>query len=96
MGEDKIIHELDVICLHKKDGSVIPMRIRLADDEGELHAYTIQGYKDLSYKGEYTMPNGVTVTKSTMVFECHIIVFRMKKTIRLYYDTTKSRWWMAL
>ena len=49
MGEVKR-QPIDVICQHNKDGEIIPMRLRLCDDDGEPHAFTIKSYKDLSHK----------------------------------------------
>ena len=60
MEEDKLQDKrVDVICQHSRDGEVIPLRIRVCDEEGELHAYTIKGYKDLSGRGAYTTRDGI-------------------------------------
>ena len=36
---------VDVICQHCRDGTIIPMRVRLKDEEGMLQSYTIKGYR---------------------------------------------------
>ena len=36
---------VDVICRHSTDGTLIPMRIRVKDVEGEYHIYNIKEYK---------------------------------------------------
>ena len=33
---------VDVICQHNKDGSMIPMRVRLTDEDGAVQTYTIK------------------------------------------------------
>ena len=86
---------IDVICQHSRDGTLIPLRIRVRDDEGEYQTYTVQGYRDLSHLGTRTMPDGVYVTDNTLVFECSILVFGRKKMIRLYYEPGGTVWKMT-
>ena len=90
------IEKIDVICQHSCDGSVIPLRVRVTDEEGERHIFTIKEYKNLSGDGAYTTPDGVYVTNDIMVFDCTITVFEAKKQIRLYYEVSKSRWAMVV
>ena len=52
---------IDFICQHTMDGAVIPLRIRLKDEEGELQEFTVKGYRE-------TTQYGITS------FECQIIV----------------------
>ena len=88
----KMVEELDVICQHKSDGTIIPLRIRIKDEEGEYQTYTIKGYKDLSYKGAYQMPNGVTVTNDMLSYECMIHVFGRPQRLWLLYSLTRNQW----
>ncbi len=83
---------IDVICQHRKDGEIIPMRLRLCDDDGEPHAFTIKSYKDLSHKGAYVTPDGMYVTNNILVFECRIEVFGVRRLVRLYYNQTNNIW----
>ena len=50
----RVIDKVDVICEHKADGSLIPMRFRLVNDDGVYEAYTIKGYRQLFNKEKYT------------------------------------------
>ena len=84
--------KLDVICEHKADGEIIPLRIRIRNEEGEYLAFSVREYRDLSHRGNYTTGDGVFVSNNTLVFECRIEVFGSKKTVRLYYDVHRSRW----
>ncbi len=86
---------LDVICMIGGDGTVVPIRIRIEDDEGERQTYTIQEYTDLSHQGTKTMHDGIYVTDDILVFDCKIIVFGRPKNIMLYYDASKSKWTMS-
>ena len=86
---------VDVICMHGRDGTMVPLRIRVEDEEGEFQAYSIHGYKDLSHQGSRTMPDGVYVSDRTLVFECNISVFGRNKMIRLYYGPNSTVWIMT-
>lgn len=39
---------IDFICQHTMDGNIIPLKIRLRDEDGELQEYAIKGYRDTS------------------------------------------------
>ena len=82
----------DVICQHKRDGTIIPLKIRLRDEDGEYQVYSVRGYKDLSHPGEYTLPNGIPSTNHTWKFECKIVVFGTEKRVRLFYNAYDNRW----
>ena len=95
MEEDKLLeNRVDVICQHSRDGEVIPLRLRVCDEEGELHAYTIREYKDLSGRGAYTTRDGIYVTDRMQVFECRIHVLGRTRLVRLYYDHVRNLWAM--
>ena len=78
----------DVICQHKIDGSIIPLKIRITDEDGEYQVYNIKSYKDVSNRTAYTMPNGTSVTPANHLwkFECKISVFNTLKRIQLFYN----------
>lgn len=82
----------DVICQHTRDGTIIPIKIRLQDEDGEFQTYSIQAYKDLTHYGNYVMPNGVTTSNHMWRFECKIIVFGVEKRIRLFYNAFDNKW----
>ena len=86
---------VDVICQHSRDGGIIPLRVRVRDEEGEFQTYRIQAYKDLSHRGTRENPDGVFVTDNTFVFECAITVFGLRKVIRLYYEPNNNVWKMT-
>ena len=88
----QVTENIDVICQHSSDGTIIPLRVRIKDEEGESHVYNIKGYKDLSHRGALELPNGVFVCNNSLSFECKIIVFGRQKTIWLYYSLTQHKW----
>ena len=84
--------KIDVICQHTRDQKIIPLRIRLQDEDGEFHTYNIKSYKDRSPAGTYQMPNGVYVTRDTWIFDCKINVFDVLKNITLFYNPRDNKW----
>ncbi len=87
--------QLDVICMMGGDGTVVPIRIRFEDEDGERQIHSIKEYKDLSHQGTFTHADGMYATNEILVFECKIAVFGVEKSIMLYYDSGKSRWMMS-
>ena len=92
MEQDRLSGNVDVICLHYQDGSMIPLRIRVTDGDGELHTYTIKDYKDLSGRGAYTTVDGIYVTDRILLFECRIQVLGQLRRVRLYYNRSSEIW----
>lgn len=84
--------KVDVICQHCSDGMIMPMKVRIIDDDGEFQVYAIKSYKIVSQPGEYAMPSGITSTTHTWQFECKIMVFEMEKRIRLFYNAYENHW----
>ena len=87
---------VDVICQHSRDGTTIPMRVRVTDEDGQLQSYTIKGFRDLSHSGTREMPDGMYVNNSTLVFECYINDFGRKRLIRLYHEHNEHIWKMTV
>lgn len=83
----------DVICQHTTDGAIIPIRLRIKDEDGVFHEYNIKGYKDLTHSGQYTLPNGTMVNGNHIhSFECKIVVFNQVRILRLIYNAYDCRW----
>lgn len=89
---EQVDRKVDVICQHKSDGSIIPLKVRIQDDDGEFQIYVIKSYKNISQPGEYVMPNGLTTTTHTWQFECKILIFEVEKRIRLFYNAYENHW----
>ncbi len=92
----RVIDKVDVICEHKADGCVIPLRFRLMNEDGVYEVYSIKGYRQLFYKETYTTPDGVHVCSKDVVFECRVLILDMYRTIRLYFDKDKVSWKIAI
>ena len=63
--------KLDFICQHCMDGSIIPIKIRLRDEDGELQEFKIHGYRDISDKVHTTL-------------ECKIVVRDTAKLVTIF------------
>ena len=49
----KIIDEVDVICRHNADGTIVPLRLRFMNEDGEYETYTIKGCREAEKKGTH-------------------------------------------
>ena len=84
--------QIDVICQHTRESKIIPLRIRLQDEDGEFHTYNIKEYKDTSPTNCYTLSNGMMVSRGTWSFDAKIAVFGNLKNIRLFYHLADNKW----
>lgn len=84
---------IDVICQHCRDGSIIPIKIRVQDEEQIFHTYVIKSYIPIS-KDKVLLPNEVFVTNDILRYDCKIEVFGVVKKIRLHYDKSKVMWFI--
>jgi len=64
-------NRIDLICQHTTEGKIIPLKIRLKDEDGEQQEFTVRGYREAS---EFPMLN----------YECVIVVRDTKKTIKIF------------
>ena len=87
---------IDVICQHSTDGSVIPMRVRVRDEDGGFQTLNVKGYRDYSHNPEYKLPNGYQLTTYDFCFECNIVVFGMRKKIILFYRPQSDSVWRVV
>ena len=63
--------KIDLICQHCMDGSIIPIKFRVQDEDGVLQECYIKGYKDTSEAG-------------MLSFDCNTIVNNMTKKVKIY------------
>lgn len=85
--------DIDVICQHCKDGSIIPIKIRIQDEEQEYQIYRIKSYKELSMD-TVKLPNEAMVTSNILRFDCKIEVFGIAKRIILHYNKSQVKWYI--
>ena len=88
--EEKIA---DVYCVHQKDGIIIPIKIRIEDEDGLMQSYQIKGYRMLDGEGNTILPSGVGVGSNTILnYECKITVFERERRIKLLYRKFDNKW----
>ena len=87
---------VDVILQHNTDGTIIPIRLRFTNNDGERVDYTIKGYKDLSGQETRTMPDRVYVTSNDLVYQCKLIVNNQQRLIYLHRDPSGKSWFMTV
>ena len=92
-----INNNIDMICQHKADGTIIPIRIRMLDSDGAYQEYKVHAYKDLTYKGVPLdqLDPGRIHTAGIYPFECKIECFGYRKTIRIFYNSYDHTWKLA-
>lgn len=83
----------EVICQHRKDGSILPIKIKFENEDGEVQIYRILRYRECGIgEGYIKLPNSIYATRSIRRFECKIQVFGREKDIVLFYNTGDGRW----
>lgn len=85
---------IDVICQICTDASIIPMKMRITDETGETQQFKVKEYREIPYRPNYQMSNGVVVhkEKSYREFECKIEIFGREKRILIIYNVEKQIW----
>lgn len=91
MHMDKV-QKVDVICQHGHDGTLIPLKVRVRDDDGGFQVFVIKAYREVSHPGGHIMPNGIPSTTHTWQFECKIQILDMEKRIKLFYNAYDNFW----
>lgn len=84
---------IDVICQHCKNGSIIPIKIKVQDEEQIYQIYKILSYRELT-QANVLLPNEAIVTSNILRYECKIEVFGMMKRIVLHYDKSQVKWYI--
>ena len=93
----KVIDKVDVIAEFKSDCTIIPMRFRMINEDGEYVSFTIKAYKQVPKKGTYTTEDGVYIcNEDLVVFQCKIIVLNTERFVRLYFFKQRSSWRLGI
>ncbi len=88
--------EIDVICEHKVGGSIIPLKLRFEDEEGEFQCYAVRGYRQLNsatkeMSTEEAIAQGI-ISGHLLYFDVKVAVFGREKTLRLIYSPHNGIW----
>lgn len=83
-------NSIDVIVQYTKEGQIIPMRIKIQDEDGMYQTYSIRKYREKTVNGEYLLPSGIKVAGNKYkYFEIRILIFGVEKTISIFFDGEK-------
>lgn len=86
--------QAEVICQYTKDACIIPLKIRLQDEDGELQTYSVRGYRTLNATGKVILPNEVTVSSHIRYFECKLSILGIERIVRLTYHMVDNLWYV--
>ena len=78
---------LDVICQFKKDGTIIPLKIRLQDEDGEYESYMVKSYRQSGMSASAKPPH-----YSTVMFECKINAFGRDRIVGISFNYCDGLW----
>ncbi len=84
--------DIDVIAQFNRDGSIIPLRVRFEDEDGEEQSFTLKEYEIVKH-GTGNV-GGLFVKESDLVWKCTLAVLGVQKTIWLSWNG--KRWMMGL
>lgn len=83
----KMQQTLDVIAQYNRDGSIIPLKIRLYDEDGELQSYIVKAVRE-RYINSSTAPTNYSI----IIFDCKINVFGKDKIVSISYSYADRLW----
>jgi len=95
---NKVFDKIDVICEHKHDGTTIPIKFRLMNEDGIWEAYTIKSYKPNTNNSTHTTKDGIYVNATTEIYECKVVIFGLERIVRLYHSPKGAlvEWQLAI
>jgi len=87
-------NRIDVICQHNKDSSMVPIKLRLTDEDGERQTFQVRKYRDLTYY--VSNEGGIKKARNDIwKFECHILVFTQERSIIISYNAKENIWYLV-
>ena len=86
--------KVDMICQLNKDETIIPMKMRLVDEDGMLQEFQIRGYRIVNTDGDYKLPSGLHVSSNGMfqLYECKILILGRERVVRLIFNKRNLIW----
>lgn len=85
---------VEVICQFNTDGSIIPIKIRVENEEQEIQVYKIKAYREpeRQLKNEEGKLGGIYKVTGVLEFMCKIDVFDVRKIVTLKYFIRSGEW----
>jgi hypothetical protein len=92
----KVIEKVDVIAQFKHNGDIIPLRFQIKNEDGELEAYNVNGYRRVAIKGAFTTSDSIFVCNNTIMLECQVFIYNQAKVVRLYFQPEGHIWLLGI
>lgn len=70
----------------------MPIKVRIADENGERQQYLIKAYKELEPGTGSTDGGRIPATATLHRYDCKIESFGRMTNLTLYYNVTSGRW----
>lgn len=84
----------EVICQHTRDRDIIPIKIKIQDEDKVYQEYKIREYRRTKPGSPISssVPNEPFSTASRWIFECKIEIFGQIQRIYLFYNHENNVW----
>ncbi len=73
---------IDVICQFSSSGTIIPLKLRFTDEDGETNEYKV-----LSYRQKKSTLNQV------VAFDCKVNYYNQVKIVSIYFCCYEKKWY---
>ena len=87
-------NRIDVICQHTRDARIVPIKIRVRDEDGEMHNYMVKGYRDISRPGVYATSGMQQIERYDYIYECKVVIFERVHTVKIMYNSHENLWYL--
>lgn len=74
------VQYIEVISKFTIDGNIIPIKLKVKDEDGEFQSFMIKGYRS------------IVCNPSHKCFDCKIEVFDQERVVRIFYNGTEFKW----
>ena len=71
---------IEVISKCTVDGKLIPIKIKVQDEDGEFQSFMVKGYRS------------IVCNVSHRCFDCKVEIFGQERIIRIFYNSTDYQW----
>lgn len=86
---------IEVICQFTRDALIIPIKLKITDEDGVSQEYVIKAYKESPFGRDTILPNGVHVKSHLRIFDCQINSFGKTITLRIFFNAKECLWKIA-
>lgn len=74
------VQYIEVISKFMIDGTLIPIKIKVQDEDGEYQSFMVKGFKR------------IVCNAAHRCFDCKIEVFDHEQIVRIFYNSTDYKW----